>query len=62
MTAGRREAVVHLDDLLFRRCGLGENRRRVMEMLPRLRPLFPWNDLRWQQECERVKDLLKPQP
>ncbi len=55
------EAVVHLDDLLFRRCGLGENRRRVLEMLPLLRPLFAWNDLRWQQECDRVKDLLKPQ-
>lgn len=56
------EAVVHLDDLLFRRGGLGENRRRVMDLLPQLRPFFPWNDLRWQQECDRVKNLLKPQP
>jgi glycerol-3-phosphate dehydrogenase len=48
------EAVVHLDDLLFRRTGLGENRRRLQELLPRLRPLFPWNDLRWQQESERL--------
>ena len=51
------EAVVHLDDLLFRRSGLGENRRRLMDLLPLLRPLFPWNDLRWQQECDRVKKL-----
>jgi glycerol-3-phosphate dehydrogenase len=56
------EAVVHLDDLLFRRCGLGENRRRLMELLPHLRPLFYWNDLRWQQECARVKKLLEAQP
>jgi len=55
------EAVVHLDDLLFRRCGLGENRRRLMEILPRLRPLFSWNDLRWQQESERLKNLLHDQ-
>lgn len=52
------EAVVHLDDLLFRRTGLGENRRRALDMLPRLRPLFPWNDLRWQQECARLKDQM----
>jgi len=56
------EAVVHLDDLLLRRTGLGENRRRVLEILPLLRPLFAWNDLRWQQECERLKELLRPLP
>jgi glycerol-3-phosphate dehydrogenase len=51
------EAVVHLDDLIFRRTGLGENRRRVHDLAPRLRPLFPWTDLRWQQEIERLKSL-----
>jgi len=56
------EAVVHLDDLLLRRTGLGENRRRVLEILPRLRPLFPWNDLRWQQESSRLHALLQKQP
>jgi glycerol-3-phosphate dehydrogenase len=56
------EAVVHLDDLLLRRCGLGENRRRALELLPLLRPLIPWSDLRWQQECERLKGLLREQP
>jgi len=56
------EAVVHLDDLLLRRTGLGENRRRIPELLPRLRPLFSWNDARWQQECERLQDLLRHQP
>lgn len=56
------EAVVHLDDLIFRRTGLGENRRRVMELLPRLRSLFSWNDGLWQQECERLKVLLSLQP
>jgi len=53
------EAVVHLDDLLFRRTGLGENRRRAADLLPRLRGLFPWNDLRWRQECERVQGQLR---
>ncbi len=56
------EAVVHVDDLIFRRTGLGENRRRALELLPRLRPLFDWSDLRWQQECERLKTLLQAQP
>lgn len=53
------EAIVHLDDLLFRRSGLGENARRARELLPRLRPLFSWSDLRWQQECERVLSRLR---
>ena len=56
------EAVVHLDDLILRRTGLGENRRRIVELLPRLRPLFSWNDLRWQQECERLKNPPPPAP
>jgi glycerol-3-phosphate dehydrogenase len=51
------EAVVHLDDLIFRRCSLGENRWRVTELVPRLRPVFSWNDLRWLQETERLKNL-----
>ena len=50
------ESVLHLDDLVLRRTGLGENSRRRVELLPWLRPLFSWNDLRWQQECERLKD------
>jgi glycerol-3-phosphate dehydrogenase len=56
------EAVVHLDDLIFRRSSLGENRRRIIELVPRLRPLFSWNDLRWQQETERLKNLPQAQP
>ena len=55
------EAVVHLDDLLLRRTGLGENRRLIKELLPRLRSLFSWNEERWQQECERLMDLSPPQ-
>jgi glycerol-3-phosphate dehydrogenase len=56
------EAVQHLDDLVFRRTSLGDNRQRIMELLPRLRPLFSWNDTRWQQECERLKNLPCPLP
>jgi glycerol-3-phosphate dehydrogenase len=56
------EAVVHLDDLLFRRCGLGENRRRIPELLTRLRSMFAWSDLRWQQEKERLQNILPAQP
>ena len=54
------ESVLHLDDLIFRRTGLGENRRRIIELLPRLRPLFSWNDKRWQQESERLKNPPHP--
>ncbi|MCJ7526076.1 MAG: FAD-dependent oxidoreductase [Candidatus Aminicenantes bacterium] len=54
------EAVVHLDDLIFRRTGLGENRRDIQKLLPLLRTLFTWNDGRWQQECKRLLDLLRP--
>jgi hypothetical protein len=32
-----------------------------LELLPRLRSLFSWNDGRWLQECERLKALLRPQ-
>lgn len=52
------EAVMHLDDLVFRRTGLGENPRRALDLLPRLRSLFPWSDSRWRQECQRVTALL----
>jgi len=52
------EAVARLDDLILRRTGLGENPRRALEMLPRLRPLFPWSDGRWRQECDRLASLL----
>jgi glycerol-3-phosphate dehydrogenase len=53
------EAVVHLDDLILRRTGLGENPQRALELLPRLRTLFSWSDARWQQECERVQARLR---
>jgi glycerol-3-phosphate dehydrogenase len=56
------EAVVHLDDLILRRTGLGENRRRIVELIARLRPLFSWNDLRWEQECERLRNISHPRP
>lgn len=50
------EAVLHLDDLVLRRTGLGENSGRRAELLSWLKPLFSWSDLRWQQEIERLKD------
>ena len=61
-TLAEEEAVVHLDDLIFRRSGLGENRRRVNELVSRLRPIFAWNDLRWEQEKERLKSMLPALP
>lgn len=48
------EAVVHIDDLLFRRTSLGENRRRVSKLLPLIRDLFTWSDSRWEQEIDRL--------
>jgi glycerol-3-phosphate dehydrogenase len=56
------EAVLHLDDLVLRRTGLGENHRRRVASLSWLRPLFSWDDLRWQQECDRLKNPPSPGP
>ena len=60
------EAVVHLDDLVFRRTGLGDNPVRVREIAPRLISLFPWDPARARRELDRVEtknmDLMGGRP
>jgi hypothetical protein len=46
--------VVHVDDLLFRRTSLGENKRRLSTIIPHLRDIFPLNDHQWREELKRL--------
>jgi len=48
------ESVVHVDDLLFRRTSLGENKRRLSTIIPHLRDIFPLNDHQWREELKRL--------
>ncbi|MDF1764266.1 MAG: FAD-dependent oxidoreductase, partial [Oleibacter sp.] len=56
------EAVVHLDDLMLRRCRLGllltEGGLQFEDQLKTLlQPIFGWNDSQWQSEVERYRDI-----
>lgn len=55
----KKEAVVHLGDLVLRRTSLGDNPRRALDILPRIRKLFNWQDKKWQQEVDLLKQQLK---
>lgn len=48
------EAVVHLEDLLLRRTSLADNPRRPKRLLESLRPLFPWDDAKWEKETAGI--------
>jgi len=50
----KEESVIHIDDLLFRRTSLGENKRRLQAIVPELRDLFPWDDFQWKEELKRL--------
>lgn len=50
------EAVVHLDDLIFRRTSLGDNPHRTLRMVPQLCDLFAWTDKRGQEEIKRIRE------
>ncbi len=49
------ESVFHLSDLILRRTSLGDNPKRAMSILPKLKPLFGFNDEEWQNEIELLK-------
>jgi len=53
------ESVVHLDDLVFRRTNLGENKNRLPHVIHSIRGLFPWNDPTWENELNRISLSLK---
>lgn len=52
------ESVVHLSDLILRRTSLGDHPERALRILPRLRPLFDWDDLKWNEEVTILKRSL----
>lgn len=55
----KNEAVVHLSDLILRRTSLGDNPKRAIDILTKLRELFKWPDAKWQEEVGLLKQQLK---
>jgi len=49
------EAVSHLDDLILRRTSLGDNPKRAIAIAPMLCGLWDWDEVRCQQEIDRVR-------
>lgn len=49
------ESVLHLPDLLLRRTSLADNPKRALEILPKLKPLFDYNDTQWNEEIKKLK-------
>ena len=52
----KNESVCHLSDLILRRTSLGDNPKRVMELLPKLKPLFNFNEKQWEEEIVILKE------
>jgi glycerol-3-phosphate dehydrogenase len=52
------EAVLHLDDLIFRRTSLGDSPNRAQTISSCLCGLFDWSEERCQNEISRVKERL----
>ncbi len=53
------ESVLHLDDLLLRRCSLGDNPARVLPIIEAVGERFAWDPQRLQLEMQRVRQTLK---
>ena len=53
------ESVVHLSDLVFRRTSLGENPRRALDAIDKLKPLFSGNATWWKEEKQETESRLK---
>jgi glycerol-3-phosphate dehydrogenase len=49
------ESVLHLSDLILRRTSLGDHPERAIRILPTIRPIFDWNDHKWENEVNRMK-------
>ncbi len=52
------ESVVHLSDLILRRTSLGDHPERALKILPALKPLFDWDDQKWEDEVKLLEDKL----
>lgn len=53
------ESVLHLSDLILRRTSLGDHPERANRILGKLKPLFNWDDTRWQQEKDSLEVEIK---
>lgn len=54
----KNEAVVHLDDLIFRRSTLWEDRQKSIDLVTRYASFFSWDNVDIVTEVERLKKLL----
>lgn len=52
------ESVIHLSDLILRRTSLGDHPERALKILPELKPLFNWDDRKWEEEVKLLEDKL----
>ncbi|MHC4337069.1 MAG: hypothetical protein ACYSTG_03850 [Planctomycetota bacterium] len=52
------ESVQHLDDLVIRRTGLGDDPCRALEVAPDLCQLFDWDEKRSKLELDRLRSQL----
>jgi len=52
------ESVLHLTDLILRRTSLGDHPERALKILPKLKPLFTWDDRKWNEEVRILKNHL----
>jgi glycerol-3-phosphate dehydrogenase len=53
------ESVHHLSDLLLRRTSLADHPERAINILPKIRPIFDWDDKKWEDEVKKLKGELK---
>ncbi|UCH93503.1 MAG: FAD-dependent oxidoreductase, partial [Candidatus Aminicenantes bacterium] len=51
------ESVLHLSDLILRRTSLGDHPGRAVKILPTIKPIFDWDDKRWEIEIDRLKSF-----
>lgn len=54
------ESVLHLSDLILRRTSLGDHPERALKILPKIRRIFDWDDRKWEEEVDQLKNQLNP--
>ncbi len=54
----QKECVNHLGDLVLRRTSLGDHPERARRILPQLKPLFNWEEEKWQNEVQLLEKEL----
>lgn len=54
----REESVVHLDDLVLRRCAIGDNPARTRQLVTDIAKLFDWDEQRRAREVANVLEVL----